>query len=37
MSSRQRHPIDEDSGSFEGVVENEQLAMRTPYTHSNRF
>jgi hypothetical protein len=36
-TSRQRHPVGEDSGSFDGVVEDEQLATRTPYMHNNRF
>jgi hypothetical protein len=33
-SSRFRHPVGEESSSFEGTIENEQLAMRTPYIHN---
>jgi hypothetical protein len=35
-SFKQRHPMGEESGSFETSIENEQLVMRTPYMH-NKF
>lgn len=36
-SSGLRHYVGEDSSSYEGGSDNEQLAMRTPYTHDNRI
>jgi hypothetical protein len=35
-SFKQRHPMGEESGSFEASIENEQLVVRTPYMH-NKF
>ncbi|KAI9442362.1 hypothetical protein H4582DRAFT_1276672 [Lactarius indigo] len=36
-SSGLRHYVGEDSGSYEGGSDNEQLVMRTPYAHDNKI
>ena len=36
-SSGLRHYVSEDTDTYEGASDNEQLVMRTPYTHDNKI
>ena len=36
-SSGLRHYVSEDIDTYEGTSDNEQLVMRTPYTHDNKI